>query len=104
VTRAVILAAAFLSGCAAAVPAVVGTAIGGGACLATTAEDGADVVISASKPVKQRLCKKWLAQPHHATLEAWCGNLPSDLDGLAEQWAAVGLVAEFDDPLLPASP
>lgn len=98
-----LLAAACLSGCAAAIPPLVGAAVGGGACMATTAEDTADLAISAAKPIKAQMCKTWLAEPHHATLATWCANLPEDLDGLAAQWAAVGVTAAISDPLLPGN-
>ena len=51
----------------------------------------ADGILAADKPAKQAICTRELPSYHPVWFQTWCDHLPSDVDGLAEQWLLVGL-------------
>jgi hypothetical protein len=94
----VLVAAACLSGCAAA-PAV--TLGGAGASIFTAARQATqdvDAVLAADAPIKRAICAEH--REKSPGFAAWCANIPTDMAGLIRQWAAVGIIkaTEGDQP------
>lgn len=61
-----------------------------------TAERDADAILAADKPIKEALCAAEIQRHPSAGFAAWCQHIPSDVAGLARQWAAVGLALEME--------
>lgn len=55
-----------------------------------------DMVLAADKPIKEAICTAELPNHQSAGFAAWCAHIPSDMAGLARQWAAVGLAIELE--------
>ena len=96
--RATIIGVMLLLSACAPIPlalSVLGASAGTVAMVQTVGQD-ADMVLAADKPIKEAICAAEL--PHHqsAGFAAWCAHLPSDMAGLARQWAAVGRAIELE--------
>ncbi len=87
----ILVAAACLSGCAAAVPVL--TVMGTGASVYSvvqTADTDADALLAADAPVKHAICDIENPSPTtQAKFRAWCDHIATTVSGLAVQWAAV---------------
>lgn len=73
---------------------LIAAGAGAGLGWAITAESDikiADGVLAADKPAKQSICDRELPTYHPIWFETWCAHLPSDVDGLALQWALIGI-------------
>ena len=81
----VIAAALSLTGCAAALPYLVGS----GAGWAVTVGKDADAVLAADAPLKRAICADH--PPVEPAWKAWCAHIATDVAGLSVQWGFVAI-------------